>query len=136
MLLLLGAAFALSFQGSQQPPTPRSKRLPAVRDSANDGRGPQDKKGPRTQGRDGASSELATSAFKDPTAKVTLLKARSARLTQDSALVAYDAMSHSADLGRDGTLGRIGTATRFFFSEHEAAARDSMADATSASGWT
>ena len=119
MLLLFGAAFALCFQGSQQPPTPRSKRLPVVRDSAITDTANADKK--RTQGhRRAVTADLLASAFKDPTAKVTLLKARSARLTQDSALVAYDAMSHqrlSVGMG----FGRIGRDRLLF--RHEAASR-------------
>jgi hypothetical protein len=121
MLLLLGAAFALNFQGSQQPPTPRSKRLPVVRDSAVADSANAGKSRGRTQGRRRAvTAELSASAFKDPTAKITLLKARAARLTQDSELVAYDAMSHqrlSVGMGF-GKLGR----DRLMF-RHEAASR-------------
>ena len=120
MLLLLGAAFALNFQGSQQPPTPRSKRLPVVRDSVITDTSNADKKA-RTQGhRRAVTADLLATAFKDPTAKITLLKARSARLTQDSALVAYDAMSHqrlSVGMG----FGRIGRDRLLF--RHEAASR-------------
>jgi len=55
-------------------------------------------------------SPVAT-AYKDATAKTTLLAARTARLSQDSALVAYDAMSYqriSAGMGFTsiGTIGR------------------------------
>jgi hypothetical protein len=121
MLLLFGAAFALCFQGSQQqPPIPRSKRLPVVRDSSvvdtTSSKGRR-----RTQGhRRAVTADLAASAFKDATAKITLLKARAARLTQDSALVAYDAMSHqrlSVGMG----FGRIGRDRLLF--RHEAASR-------------
>ena len=122
MLLLLGAAFALNFQGSQQPPpTPRSKRLPVVRDSVAADSANTSKDRGRTQGhRRAVTSDLAANAFKDPTAKITLLKARAARLSQDSELVAYDAMSHqrlSVGMGF-GKLGR----DRLLF-RHEAAAR-------------
>lgn len=121
MLLLLGAAFALSFQGSQQPPTPRSKRLPVVRDSAVVDTATASKNRRRTEGyRRAVTADLSANAFKDPTAKITLLKAREARLTQDSALVAYDAMSHqriSVGMG----FGRIGRDRLLF--RHEAAAR-------------
>ena len=120
MLLLFGAAFALYFQGSQQPPTPRSKRLPVVRDSAAVDTASSDRNR-RTQGhRRAVTAELSASAFKDPTAKITLLKARASRLTQDSALVAYDAMSHqrlSVGMG----FGRIGRDRLLF--RHEAASR-------------
>jgi len=120
MLLLFGAAFALYFQGSQQPPTPRSKRLPVVRDSAAVDTGSSTERR-RTQGhRRAVTAELSASAFKDPTSKITLFKAREARLTQDSALVAYDAMSHqrlSVGMG----FGRIGRDRLLF--RHEAASR-------------
>jgi len=62
---------------------------------------------------------LAT-AFKDQTAKMTLLRARAARLTQDSSLVAYDAMAYqriSAGLG----FSKIGRDRLLF--RHESAAR-------------
>jgi hypothetical protein len=121
MLLLLGAAFALSFQGSQQPPTPRSKRLPVVRDSVAADTATPSKARRRTEGyRRAVTADLSANAFKDPTAKLTLLKAREARLTQDSALVAYDAMSHqriSVGMG----FGRIGRDRLLF--RHEAASR-------------
>ena len=48
------------------------------------------------------TDELRTSAFKDPTAHDLLLRARLARLTQDSLLVSYDAKTYqriSAGLG-------------------------------------
>ncbi len=121
MLLLLGAAFALNFQGSQQPPTPRSKRLPVVRDSAAADSASSTKDHVRTQGhRRAVTADLAENAFKDPTARITLLKARAARLSQDSELVGYDAMSHqrlSVGMGF-GKLGR----DRLLF-RHEAASR-------------
>jgi hypothetical protein len=65
------------------------------------------------------TAELQASAFKDATAKITLLAARAARLKQDSALVAYDAMTYeriSVGFGF-GSIGR----DRLLF-RHEAAA--------------
>ena len=65
------------------------------------------------------TAELQATAFKDVTAKTTLLAARAARLKQDSALVAYDAMSYeriSVGFGF-GSIGR----DRLLF-RHEAAA--------------
>src|SRR5487761_2071894 len=52
--------------------------------------------------------ELLRTAFHDSAARTLLLRARAARLRQDSALVAYDAMSYqriSAGLGI-GAFGR------------------------------
>jgi hypothetical protein len=66
------------------------------------------------------TAEVLATAFKDPTAKITLLHARAARMTQDSALVSYDAMSYqriSAGLGFTA-IGR----DRLLF-RHESAAR-------------
>jgi hypothetical protein len=65
------------------------------------------------------TAELQANAFKDATAKTTLLAARAARLKQDSALVAYDAMTYeriSVGFGF-GSIGR----DRLLF-RHEAAA--------------
>ena len=62
---------------------------------------------------------LAT-AFKDPAARVLLARAREARLTQDSALIAYDAKSYQrisvgmgfARIGRDRLMFRTENASR------------------------
>ncbi len=116
MHLLLGVAMALAIQGQG---TPRSQRLPAVRDSArtNDTTASH----ARTRGyRRPVTAALQASAFKDQTARTTLLRARAARLTQDSALTGYDAMSYeriSAGMG----FGRIGRDRLIF--RHESAAR-------------
>src|SRR5262249_14967980 len=66
------------------------------------------------------TSEVLQTAFKDPTARTTLVHARAARLTQDSALVAYDAMSYQrisagmgfSAIGRDRLLFRHESASR------------------------
>src|SRR5512146_3529856 len=116
MLLVLGAALALNFQVVQVGPSHR--RTPVVRDSVTDTSATGTRR--RRQGRRRAvTAELLTTAFKDPTARATLLRARTARLTQDSALIAYDAMSYervSVGLG----FGRIGRDRLLF--RHEAAA--------------
>lgn len=115
MLLVLGAALALNFQVVQVGPSHR--RTPVVRDSVTDTSATGTRR--RRQGRRRAvTAELLTTAFKDPTARATLLRARTARLTQDSALIAYDAMSYervSVGLG----FGRIGRDRLLF--RHEAA---------------
>jgi hypothetical protein len=64
--------------------------------------------------------ELLASAFKDPGARVLLDRARAARLTQDSALQAYDATAYErlsvnmkiTSLGRNRLLFRTERATR------------------------
>lgn len=129
ILLVLGAAAALNFQGSPPPvppappaqaatrPTPRGRRAPIVKDSTNDTSSTtrQRHRGVRRP----VTAELQATAFKDATAKITLLAARAARLRQDSALFAYDAMSYeriSVGFGF-GSFGR----DRLLF-RHEAAA--------------
>ena len=116
MLLMLGAALALNFQVVQ--PDPAHRRPPVVRDSISDSTSTGTLR--RRQGRRRAvTADLLATAYKDPTARSTLLHARAARLTQDSALVAYDAMSYeriSVGLG----FGRIGRDRLLF--RHEAAA--------------
>jgi hypothetical protein len=118
MLFLLGAALALNFQGP--PPARQSPRgrQPIVRDSTVDTSTTPRR---RHQGvRRPVTAELQASAFKDATAKTTLLAARAARLHQDSALVAYDAMSYQrvsvgfglGSLGRDHLLFRHEAASR------------------------
>lgn len=115
MFIFLGA-LALTLQVQ----TPRSRPAPIVRDSA----GQPDtvsKRRRRPRGtREPVTAEVLTSAFKDQVARSTLLQARVARLRQDSALKAYDAMSYqrvSAGMG----FSRIGRDRLLF--RHESAAR-------------
>ena len=118
MFVLLGAALALNFQVGQ--PDPAHRRLPVVEDSTTDTTSSSARTRRHQGRRKPVTAELLATAFKDPTAKSTLLRARAARLTQDSALVAYDAMSYeriSAGLG----FGRIGRDRLLF--RHEAAAQ-------------
>jgi len=145
IVLVLGAVAALAFQGSP-PPTPPTQptppatpaqqggrapactqrceggraRTPVVKDSTNGDSTDTPNARRRHQGvRRPVTAELQASAFKDATAKTTLLAARAARLKQDSALVAYDAMTYeriSVGFGF-GSIGR----DRLLF-RHEAAA--------------
>src|SRR4029077_17838992 len=65
-------------------------RAPVVKDSINGDStdAPNGRRRPQGVRRPG-TAELQASAFKDVTAKTTLLAARAARLKQDSALTAY-----------------------------------------------
>ena len=105
MYLVLGVILI-----AQQGPTgQRTRPSPVVRDSgvavASDS---SHRRRQRHEGfRRAVTPELEASAFKDANARNLLLRARAARLAQDSALVAYDAMSYervSAGMG----FGRIG----------------------------
>ena len=136
IVLVLGAIAALNFQGSPpaKPPAspaspatpssgsqaPRGRRPPAVKDSTLGDSTDSPNSRRRTRGvRRPVTAELQANAFKDATARITLLAARAARLKQDSALVAYDAMSYervSVGFGF-GSIGR----DRLLF-RHEAAA--------------
>jgi hypothetical protein len=121
MLIILGAAFALNFQAQVPPQAPQPRRrLPAVRDSVVDSSSTPSKR-PRHEGvRRPVTADVLATAYKDQTAKITLLRARAARLTQDSSLVAYDAMAYqriSAGLG----FSKIGRDRLLF--RHESAAR-------------
>ena len=127
MLALLGVVLAL--QVPPTPPTPpaqqgqtQSRRRVVVRDSSSDSTSDStsNRRGRRPGIRRAVTPELSASAFKDPTARKTLLAARAARLTQDSMLTSYDAMSYqriSAGLGFR-SIGR----DRLLF-RHESAAR-------------
>ena len=93
MLVLLG--IALVFQGSPGPPVQQGEPTKLTAD-------------------------ILESAFTDPTARSILVRARRARMTEDSTLTAYDAMSYqriSAGLGFR-SIGR----DRLLF-RHESAAR-------------
>ena len=117
MLFVLSAAFALNFQA--QVPQSR-RRLPAVLDSVVDSSTTPSRRRHHGGVRRPVTAEVLATAFKDQTAKLTLLRARAARLTQDSSLVAYDAMAYqriSAGLG----FSRIGRDRLLF--RHESAAR-------------
>src|SRR6185369_16755352 len=99
MLLTIGALFALNFQ-VQIGPTRR--RPPTVRDSVGDSSDTTGRRRRYGNVRKAVTADLLATAFKDATAKGTLLKGRAARLTQDSALIAYDAMAYqriSAGMG-------------------------------------
>jgi hypothetical protein len=117
MLVLLGAALALNFQVQIQV-GPSRRAAPTVRDSVVDSTATKSR---RKRGvRRPVTAEVLASAFKDATARTTLMRAREARLTQDSTLVAYDAMSYariSAGMG----FSKIGRDRLLF--RHESAAR-------------
>ncbi|MFI5228433.1 MAG: ShlB/FhaC/HecB family hemolysin secretion/activation protein [Gemmatimonadales bacterium] len=115
MYLLLAAALAASVQ---QQPHPRPR--PVVRDSAVVEDTTAGNQSMHRGRRRAVTAELEATAFKDALAKKTLLHARAARLTQDSALTAYDAMSYqriSAGMG----FGRIGRDRLIY--RYESAAR-------------
>jgi hypothetical protein len=117
MLFILGAALALTAQ-LQQPPA--SRRMPVVRDSTGIDTAKIARRRQYQGSRKAVTAEDQRTAFKDATAKTTLLRARVARLTQDSALTSYDAMSYqrvSAGLG----FSKIGRDRLLF--RHESAAR-------------
>ena len=116
MLALLGVALALTQQIQIGPST---RRPPVVRDSTADTSRSSGRNRNRGVRRPVTAEDQAT-AFKDATAKATLLHARAARMMQDSTLTAYDAMSYqriSAGLGFTA-IGR----DRLLF-RHEGAAR-------------
>jgi hypothetical protein len=117
MLYVLSVAFALNFQA--QVPQSR-RRLPTVLDSVVDSSATPSTRRHHEGVRRPVTAEVLATAFKDQTAKTTLLRARAARLTQDSSLVAYDAMAYqriSAGLG----FSKIGRDRLLF--RHESAAR-------------
>jgi len=117
MLILLGAALALNIQMQTGP---ASRRMPVVRDSTGIDTAKTTRRRQFQGSRKAVTVEDQKTAFKDATAKTTLLRARVARLTQDSALKSYDAMSYqrvSVGLG----LMKIGRDRLLF--RHESAAR-------------
>jgi hypothetical protein len=109
MLFVLGVAAALTMQAAQGAAGRQQPRTVAdtISDSLTTLRRGEHRRLPVT-------AELERTAFKDPTARTTLLRARKARLAQDSALVAYDAMSYQrisaglsfSKIGRDRLLFR------------------------------
>ena len=139
IVLVLGAVAALAFQGSP-PPTPPTQPTPPATPAQQGGRAPactqcpggrartpvvrDSTLGDSTDSPNGrrvhrgvrrpVTAELQANAFKDATAKTTLLAARAARLKQDSSLVAYDAMTYErvsvgfgfGSIGRDRLLFR------------------------------
>jgi hypothetical protein len=116
MIVTIGALIALNFQvqigGSRRRP-------PTVRDSIQDSTVEASSRRGRHY-RKAVTAEILATAYKDATAKSTLLHARAARLTQDSSLTAYDAMSYqriSAGMG----FSKIGRDRLIF--RHESAAR-------------
>jgi Haemolysin secretion/activation protein ShlB/FhaC/HecB len=116
MLVILGVALALNLPPQGPPPTPPAQqgrqRPVAVRDSTDTAATTSRHHRPAI--RQPVTTEILRTAFKDPTARTTLTHARAARLTQDSALVSYDAMSYQrisagmgfTAIGRDRLLFR------------------------------
>ena len=117
MLVTIGALIALNFQ--VQVGSPR-RRPPTVRDSAQDSVATSTSRRRRNNYRRAVTAELLATAYKDATAKSTLLHARTARMMQDSSLTAYDAMSYQrisagmgfTKIGRDRLIFRHETAAR------------------------
>ena len=66
------------------------------------------------------TAELERTAFKDSLARTTLIKGRAARLAQDSALVAYDAMSYQR-ISAGLSFTKVGRERLIF--RHESASR-------------
>ena len=111
---LLVLAFLLPALAAAQPPAAPAARAdgaPAAARSDSTRRNGRQRPAPRRQT---VTAELEQSAFADPLARSMLLRARSARLSQDSALRAYDAKTYQRltvgigvrMLGRDRTLLR------------------------------
>ena len=116
MLHVLSGLLALTIQ-VQMVPAPR--RSPVVRDSTADTASATGKH--RNRGiRRAVTAEDQRTAFKDATARSTLLLARVARMSMDSALVAYDAMSYSR-ISAGMSFLKIGRERLLF--RHESAAR-------------
>lgn len=123
LIPLLSAALAANFQVAQGG-RPADSRQPQVVDST------ADKVTTRTRRHgDGrrlpVTEQLRASAFKDATSRASLLQARVARMHQDSALKAYDAMSYQrisagmslTSLGRNRLLFRHESAARVRWQE-------------------
>src|SRR5487761_2684487 len=95
--LLAAATLALQAQVHANPDTTRKHEV-----SITIGAGDSGRRARRESRRIPVTPELLRTAFKDPEARTLLLRARAARMTQDSALLSYDAMSYqriSAGLG-------------------------------------
>jgi hypothetical protein len=115
MLLAITAALALNLQ-VQAGATNQGTSV--VRDSTTNAAVPGGRR--RNGVRRPVTAEDQRTAFKDPTAKTTLLFGRVARMSMDSALYAYDAMSYNRiSVGMSFT--RIGRDRLLF--RHESAAR-------------
>jgi hypothetical protein len=117
MLLTVSALLALNFQVQIGP---SRRRPPTVRDSITDSTGTPSNRRRNNNYRKAVTADLLATAFKDQTARTTLLHARTARLSQDSLLTSYDAMSYQrisagmgfTKLGRDRLLFRHESAAR------------------------
>ena len=105
MMLLLPIALALQAQvsvsvGSDSAQRVRGRQQRAEAEAQSEAGAPQPRT--RTFHRIPLTDALRASAFKDPAARTLLLRARAARLQQDSALASYDATAYqriSAGLG-------------------------------------
>jgi hypothetical protein len=82
-ILSLALALQVTVRVERQEQSLKSDSARAAEDSAN-----------RKARKHPVTPELERSAFRDPAARALLVKARAARLTQDSALLAYDATAY------------------------------------------
>src|SRR5689334_2465207 len=128
---MFSVVFALALAFDQQvtvrvggKPDSTDKTQRVLRDTLDD-----DKKHRHERKRIPVTPELEASAFRDPSARALLLKAREARMRQDSALLAYDATAYqriSAGLGfrafgRDRLLFRTENVSRVRWSRDNGA---------------
>lgn len=119
--MLLCLAAALTLQQVPAPPAPDTARTVRVerRDTYVDTAGRRR----REEGyREPVTEEHLRTAFRDPAARTLLLRAREARLRQDSAIVSYDAMAYqriSAGLG----IGKLGRDRLIFRTENASRVR-------------
>ncbi|MEP6619887.1 MAG: hypothetical protein ABJE47_11240, partial [bacterium] len=119
MLHVVSALLALNLQVQVQIGDSPRRRPVVVRDSTGDTTATRNGRRGRSVRR-AVSADDQRTAFKDATARTIVLQARIARMSMDSALVAYDAMSYSRisagmsflKIGRDRLLFRHESAAR------------------------
>jgi hypothetical protein len=120
MPFLLAAALALQVQIQVGPPADR-KRPTVVRDSTPGSVELAGRRGRRRAAvRLPVTAQVLATAFRDPTARTLLMRARAERMSQDSSLEAYDATAYQrisagmgfAKIGRDRLIFRTENVSR------------------------
>src|SRR5215210_932333 len=121
MPFLLAAALALQVQIQVGPPSDR-KRTTVVRDSTAESSelsgGRRGRR--RSPTRLPVTAHVLATAFRDPTARALLMRARAERMSQDSSLQAYDATAYQrisagmgfSKIGRDRLIFRTENVSR------------------------
>jgi hypothetical protein len=116
LLIALASAAFLALPASTPAQVGVRDTTRAAKDSAGGGAGTSVTVGPRKERRKQVTGRDSATAYRDPQARAMIARAREARLQQDSALRAYDAMSYGR-VSAGMAMGKVGRERLLYRSE-------------------